>query len=146
MRSVIQLRKPRTHQDCQELIDEGIATTMHATRAAASSRLDYLSPSVIAFGRDMVLNIPYQVDLLLLQKNRQVKIDNRLIRANATRSNLDYQTGMRVYVQTARKSKLDPIYQGPYEIVSVHTNGTVSIRLSENMTDRVNIRRLKLSP
>lgn len=38
---------------------------LHATRAAAHLQLEFCSPGSIAFGRDMVLNIPYIADLLL---------------------------------------------------------------------------------
>ena len=91
----------------------------------------------------MVLNIPCHADLLLLQEKRQQKIDMRLIRANAKRKFVDYQPGMQAHSLTGRKSKLNEVYKGPYEIVYTHTNGTVAIRLSADATDRVNIRRLK---
>ena len=144
LRTLIDKRKPKTDKECRELVEDGLSFAMHATRAAGHSQLDFLSPSVLAFNRDMILNIPYQANLLLLQQHRQKKIDNRLIRANAKRSFIDYQPGMMVYVLTARKSKLDPVYEGPFEIMQTHTNGTVTIRLANNVVDRVNIRQLKL--
>ena len=143
LRVLIDQRKPRTQEDCKAVIQDGLATAMHATRASAHSQLEYCSPGSIAFGRDMVLNIPFEVDLLLLRDRRQLKIDERLIRDNANRSHVDYQPGMKVYVLTARKSKLDKVYSGPYPIEATHSNGTVTIRLSPYVTDRVNIRRLK---
>ena len=91
----------------------------------------------------MILNIPFQTDLILLQEKRQQKIDARLKHANSKRKHFDFQPGMKVFVSTARNSKLDDVFQGPYEITATHTNGTVTIKLSENMTDRINIRRLK---
>lgn len=126
-------------------MEDGLATAMHATRAAAHSQLEFCSPGSLSFGRDMILNIPYQVDLIQLQQSRQQKIDDRLIKANAKRNHIDYQPGMMVYVLTARKSKLDPVYKGPYKIINTHTNGTVTICLTPYVTDRVNIRRLKLT-
>ena len=50
---------------------------------------------------------------------------------------------MLLYLLTARKSNLDPVYTGPYKIVTVHTNGTETIQLSDNVVDRVKIGRLK---
>ncbi len=91
----------------------------------------------------MILDIPFQADLIMLQSMRQQKIDQRLISANARCISYDYQPGMNVYLLTARKSKLDPVYAGPYPIVLTHTNGTVTIQLSTNVRDRVNIRRIK---
>ena len=128
-------------EECKTNAEDGLATAMHATQAAAHSQLDYCSPSSIAFGCDMVLNIPFHTDLVMLRDKRQQKIDACLVCANARRMHYDFQPGMKVYVLT--KSKLNPVYQGLYEIVHVHTNGTVMIQLSENMTDRVNICHLK---
>ena len=91
------------------MANERLATAKHATHAAAHSQLEYCSPMSIAFRCDMILNIPFQVDLLHLRQQQQQKIDKRLIAANAKWSYFDYQPGMRVYVLSARKSKLDPI-------------------------------------
>ena len=39
--------------------------------------------------------------------------------------------------------KLNPSFTGPHEIIQVHTNGTVTIRLTDNVTECINIRRIK---
>ena len=83
----------------------------------------------------MVLNIPFHTDLIMLRDKRQQKIDAWFVHANARRTHYDFQPGMKVYVLTDCKSKLDPVYQGPYKVVRVHTNGTVTLQLSANMTD-----------
>ena len=143
LRVLIDQRKPDTQEACQRLVEDGLSTAMHATRAAAHSSLEYCTPGSLAFGRDMALNIPYQADLLLLQEKRQQKIDQRLLHANAKRQYFDYQPGMKVYLLTDRKSKLQPVHKGPYDIVNTHANGTVTIQLNDHMTDRVNIRNIK---
>ena len=112
---MIEQRKPRMQAECEVTVDDGIATAMHATRAAAHSQLEYCSPGSIVFGCDMVLNIPFHTDLIMLQDRRQQKIDARLVHANARRTHYDFQPGMKVYVLTDHKSKLDPVYQRPYE-------------------------------
>ena len=33
-------------------------------------------------------------------------------------------------------------YSGPYDIVKVHVNGTLTIQLGPNVTERINIRRV----
>ena len=143
LRTLIEIRKPKTQVECDRLVEDGLATAMHATRAAAHSQLECCTPGSVAFGRDMVLNVPYHADLLLLQEKRQQKIDMRLIRANAKRKFIDCQPGMQVHLLTGRKSELNEVCKGPHEIVYAHANGTVTIRLSVDVTDRVNIRRLK---
>ena len=82
-RIMIKQQKPTLEKECNELIDDGIATVMHAMRAVAHSQLDYCSPGPIVFGCDMILNIPFEVDLIMLQKKQKQKIDERLVRANA---------------------------------------------------------------
>jgi len=45
------------------MVDNALATAMHATRCAASRSLSYQSPGALAFHRDMLLNIPLQSNL-----------------------------------------------------------------------------------
>ena len=143
LRVMIDQRKPKSQEECDRICEDGIATIMHATRAAAHSQLDYCTPGSIAFGRDMVFNIPVLVDLVALRDNRQEKIDQRLLRANLKRSRVDFQPGMQVYTSANKKTKLEPPFDGPYTIERTHTNGTVTVRLSPHVTDRINIRRCK---
>ena len=39
--------------------------------------------------------------------------------------------------------KLKPTVTGPFPIEQVHTNGTVTLRLSPNQLERINIRRIR---
>ena len=55
LRVLIDQRKPDTQEACQRLVEDGLSTAMHATRAAAHSSLEYCTPGSLAFGRDMVL-------------------------------------------------------------------------------------------
>ena len=145
IRTYIALKPPQTPAEAQEIIQDALATAMHATRCSANSSLRYLSPGSIAFNRDMLLDIPFQADLIMLQQKRQQQIDNRLIRENSKRKFYDYQPGQQVYVLRDRNSKIDAVFDGPYVIERVHTNGTVTIRLNPTTVDRVNIRLLKPS-
>ena len=56
---MIEQRKPRMQAECEVTVDDGLATTMHATQAAAHSQLEYCSPGFITFGCDMVFNIHF---------------------------------------------------------------------------------------
>ena len=55
----------------------------------------------------------------------------------------DYKDGDKVYALTTRKSKIQPVYSGPHEIETVHTNGTVTIHRDKEVQERINIRQLK---
>ena len=63
---MIEQQKPRMQAECKVTVDDGLATAMNATQAAAHSQLEYCSPGSIAFGHDMVLNIPFHTDLIML--------------------------------------------------------------------------------
>ena len=39
--------------------------------------------------------------------------------------------------------KLKPTFTGPHLILQVHTNGTVTIRLRDNLTECINIQHIK---
>lgn len=143
IRTLIHLKPPNTDQDAQRIIKTAFATAMHAARCAANSQLNNYSPGAIAFKRDMFLDIPFVADLVLLQRTRQMKIDERLLKANAKRHYQDYKVGDKVYALTDRKSKVQPVYTGPHTIETVHTNGTITIRKGINVRERVNIRQVK---
>ena len=124
-------------------MDSAFAQAMHASRSAVNSELQWHTPGSMAFGRDMFLDIPMLVDVLSLHKARQLKIDGRLLKANAKRFFKDYAVGDRVMVTTAQNSKAEPVYTGPHEVLQVHTNGTITIRRGAHFRDRVNIRQVK---
>ena len=70
-------------------------------------------------------------------------IDKRLVAANQRRISHDYQPGDEVLKLTYKPGKLETRATGPYEVISVHTNGTLTIRLSPATIERINVRRVK---
>ena len=131
--------------DATSLAKRALSTAMHATRCAASQSLNGLSPGTIAFRRDMFVDIPYVADILTISRSRQALIDSRLLKENAKRISHDYRIGEPVMKKSilSLSDKLLPLFTGPYIIEQVHTNGTCTIRLTPNQTERINIRRLK---
>ena len=125
-----------------DIIDNALATVTHTLRSAISRSLNFNSPGELAFRRHMFLNLPLQADLQALQQNRQLLVDKNLMSANNRRLNYDYQPGQMVYMKTVSPTKLGERSEGPFQIVHVHTNGTVTIRRNEYVTERVNIRRV----
>ena len=125
-----------------QMIDSALATCVYATRAALHGALK-ASPGSLAFGRDMVLDIPLIADWHTIQQRRQQLIDHRLIAANRKRISYDYHIGDEVLKLVYKPDKLQPRATGPYSIQTVHTNGTVTIRLDPNTIERINIRRVK---
>jgi hypothetical protein len=58
---------PRGSTNAKQLVDTAIADAVYATRCTYNSALK-TTPGDLAFGRDMILNIPLITDLEQLQK------------------------------------------------------------------------------
>ena len=134
--------EPRTLEEAKNYMDKALATAMHAIRINVSETIGN-SPGAIAFHRDMLLNIPLQVDISQLNKRRQLKVDKDTERMNAKRYGYDYKVGRKVMKKRHEYQKLEHQWTGPFEITQVHVNGNVTIRLQNGVTERLNIRRLK---
>ena len=119
------------------------AHAMYATRCAAHSSLNNMSPGAVAFDRDVVLNIPMFADLITLRDLRQAKVDKRLLAENSKRKPYDCEVGDEVHLRRPGWSKTKMLYSGPHRIERVHTNNTVTVADGE-LLNRVSIRRLKL--
>jgi hypothetical protein len=89
----------------------------------------------------MYLDILLIANVLTFANLRQKQIDKCLMQANAKCKTHDYQVGDQVLIKHAldASSKLKPTHKGPYPIVQVHTNGTVTILLQPNTTERYNV-------
>jgi transposase InsO family protein len=124
------------------LVDTALAMCMYATRAAVHSGLK-ASPGSLAFSRDMILDLPFLPDWNHIQESRQQLIDHRLLAANSKRFSHDYRPGEEVLKLLYNPQKLQSRATGPFRIDSVHTNGTVTIRLTPQTIERISIRRIK---
>jgi hypothetical protein len=125
-----------------QLVDTAIANAMYATRATVHSALK-TTPGAMAFGRDMLLDIPLIADLQLIQTRQQQLINDRLIVANHKQFSYDYAIGEEVLKLIYKPGKLEPRATSPYHIERVHTNDTLTIGLNPHTIERISLRRLK---
>jgi hypothetical protein len=142
LRVLKQWNPPAGLNDAHALVDAALANAMYATRASFHSGLQ-TTPGALAFHRDMVMNIPLMSDLMLIQHNQQQLIDNRLIESNRRRFSYDYQPNQEVLKLEYKPDKLAPRATGPYQITSIHTNGTITIQLTPHTRQRISIRNVK---
>ena len=142
LRTLLTLDPPVGIASANNLVETALANVLYATRATIHSALN-TTPGALVFGRDMILNIPLVADLHAIQQRRQQIVDQRLLEANKHRFNYDYQVGDEVYKLSYKPNKLGQRAKGPYRIISVHTNGTVTIRLNQHTIERINIRRIR---
>jgi transposase InsO family protein len=142
IRTLLDGANPQSESEANALIDSVLQTAAYAARAAIHTTLG-TTPGAIAFQRDMILNIPLIADFKLLQEKRQLRINENLQRMNSRRITHDYQPGDKVWTRIHRPTKLQPRYTGPFTILRVHTNGTVTIKRDNVTSERINIRRIK---
>lgn len=142
LRSMMHENPPTNVSQAYELVDTALASAQFAVRASVHRSMG-LSPGAIVFHRDMFHPIPLLVNYNELNERRQQVIDDNNRRANNRRRFLDYQPGQEVLVLTYQPDKMEPRATGPFRIATVHVNGTVTIQRAENVTERINVRRLR---
>ena len=126
----------------EDAIDSILHAAAYAVRAAVHGTLK-ATPGSLVFHRDMILDIPFITNIAELSLRRQQVIDQKAIAENAKRIGFDYQPDQEVLMKVHKPDKLEPRWIGPYRIVRVHTNGTVTIRRAEHVLERVNIRQIR---
>jgi hypothetical protein len=142
LRVLRQWTPPNHLDDAQLLVDTALANAVYATRATFHGGL-LTTPGALSFSCDMVLNIPFVADLNLIKDHRQQLIDERAVWSNERCHAYDNQPGQEVLKLVYKPDKLEPRAQGPYEIIAVHTNGTLTIQLNATTIERISIRNVK---
>jgi hypothetical protein len=115
--------------------------TMHGMRARVHSTLGS-SPGNLLFNRDMFLNIHLIADWHAITQRRDHLIHEKLMRENQIRRGYNYAPQQMVLKKKWKPKKLGERTSGPYKIVQVHVNGTVTIQLRPDLTERINIRQI----
>ena len=78
----------------------------------------------------MNINIPVLADIVATSADQQLQTDARLMRENQRRALHKCEVGQQVYVNNHFSSadKLKPVWVGPFPILHVQTNGTITIQ------------------
>ena len=79
----------------------------------------------------------------LIRERRQASIDENARHANLQRRFKDYVVGEQVLLILKPLGKLSARTAGPYTILQVHVNGTVTINHGNGVSERINICRVK---
>ena len=142
LRTVIYTNPPANQLEANQVLDNALATAMHATRCAVNSTLQN-SPGSIVYNRDMLIDVPLIADLTVIRDRRQALVDENLRRQNSKRREHTYTVGQYVWVKNYKEDKMLPKLLGPYPIVQVFTNGTVDIQQTPTVRDKMNLRWLR---
>jgi hypothetical protein len=137
---MLQQWMPPNHlDDAHLLVDTKLANAMYTTQATFHGGL-LATPGALSFSRAMVLNIPFVTDLNLIKDHCQQLI---AICSNKRHHAYDYQPGQEVLKLVYNPDKLEPQAQGPYEIIAIHTNGTLTIQLNATTIECISIQNVK---
>ena len=142
LRNIIKDDPPRRRQDAEEKIDIALATCVHALRCAVNHTMK-TSPGAMVFNQDMLMNVQLIADLESIRGHRQQQIDSNILLHNQKRIDYHYQIGELVKMLTLDPSKLSEKFKGPYRVVQVNANGTVSLQIRPHITTTVNIRKIE---
>ncbi len=110
-----------------------VRSTYHTTLQA--------TPGQLVFGRDMILPIQYIADWQNIKNRKQILINKNNKNENSKRVNYDYKVGDNVLLYTPNPHKMEQPREGPYPIIQVHTNGTVTLQKGA-VSQRLNIRQI----
>ena len=141
LRTVLHSERPKDLTQARDIIDDALATAMHSMRTNITTALKS-SPGALVYARDMFLNVPLIADWKTIQKHREQLVNENLRKSNAKRRSYDYQQGERVLRKIYKPTKLGERTSGPYQIKKVHCNGTVTLQMNDDVTERISIRRI----
>ena len=95
LRVVLHTNPPQNMDDANQVMDNTLATSMHATRCVVSAP-SWTTPGALVYGRDMIMDVLLIANLSAIWDSRQQMIDENLIKQNKKRIEHHYQVGDRV--------------------------------------------------
>lgn len=142
IRAQLTNENPRTVTEAENIMATILSDTLHSIRTTPSESTGY-APGTLSFGRDMIYNESIDFDFGNINQRRQRRVDRDNKRSNSKRYSFDYKVGGQVMKRIFDPTKLQHVWNGPHKILQVHVNGNITIRLSDHLTERLNIRRVK---
>jgi transposase InsO family protein len=109
---------------------------------AAYHTMTGASPAQLAFGRDMLVDLRHETDWGIQKEKKLQQIRAHAQRENHDRREWNYNPGDQIFLKNDVKvrGKLLPVQSGPYEVVSVRDNGTLTDK--GKYVETVSIRRI----
>ena len=143
--TLIYVHHPQTIQQAKAIAHSALAMAMRATRCVAHRGLNHFTSGALALHCDMSMDIPFITNIVALQHLCQQQVNHDLLQENSKCISHDFIVNDQVMKKSvlSLSNKLKPSFSGPFSIQQVYTNGTCTIHLSPNMTECINIQRLK---
>jgi hypothetical protein len=90
----------------------------------------------------MFLNIPLIADWHAITQKHEHLINENLMRENCKQKRYDYVPNQKVLKKRHKTCKLGQKTSWPYKILQTHVNGTLTVELKPEISERLNIRRV----
>ena len=122
LRHVVKEQDPPTHRrKAEQKIDNALSTCVHVLRCAVNHTIK-TSPGAMIFNCNMLMNVQLIADFGIYQR---AQTTTKLTITS------EYTTRRELITTTASEnpSKLSEKFKGPYIIIQVNTNGTVSFQI-----------------
>ena len=110
----------------------GLRSTFHYTLNS--------TPDQLTFGRYMITNANYIANWHNIRDRSLRSTLRNNTKENKMRTSHTHVSGSQVFVSTTDITHTLNFKAGPFKVIEVHTNGTVTIYRSANITERINIR------
>ena len=117
-----------------------LSATAFAVRSMYHTMLKK-TPGQLVFGSDMIFNIQHVASWELIHQNKQKLIDKNNKLENAKQVEHIYKKGSLVLLRRGTENKYKTPYKGPFSILHVNDNRTVSLKVGA-AEDMYNIQRL----
>ena len=129
-----------------EELDLALQAIAWAFRTNIPSTLDY-SPGTMAFQHDMIMQTKVYVDWELIKRRKKENMIKNNEKENKDRLEHEYSVGDSILIVKSRddrgkEPKLARPTEGPYTVVQVHPNATITIHMGA-CKERIHIRRTK---
>ena len=134
----------RCPTEVQDVIDSMFQAAAWALRTTVST-VTNTSPGENTFQRDMIYNFKLRTDWEAIERKRLERAERDNVRENSKRKYHEYKVGDKVLIvrkSYERKPKLSSPTEGPFKIIKVNNNGTVTVQKAK-YTETVSIRRVK---
>jgi hypothetical protein len=127
--------QPTDKSDPWSGILSAVAWVVRSTCHAASQS----TPGLLVFGRDMIWDTAHDVaDSQHVKQRKQTLIDKNNKRENAKQIDCDHAVGNSILKIKAGTLKMEQPREGPFNIIRVHTDGTVTMQKGP-VEERLNI-------
>jgi hypothetical protein len=134
-RTLLHGNPPQNIANAAQNVDEALSIAMHTMQAGVYSTFGS-SPGNLVFNRGMFLNIPLIADWHATAQRKEHLILENLMRENQKRRGYNYAPQQMVLKKNGSLKKWAK-KSGPYKIVQVHVNWTVTIQLRPGLTERI---------